>query len=165
MNRKLFTSIGLLLIGAFVFAAPCFAQGYRYPPCYSIRESKMRGCYLYSLTFEPNVFTWKGKEIKIKEAWFEQAHERFLIGSKKASHYNMCVNLSTGWDVLWETTGPSFAIEGNGGLGMMGSAVLYKPFDKIESDEFNLVLAEFRKTDGAIKIKVKATKPGSAKNK
>jgi len=159
--------IGLFLIELFVFAAPCSAQSYKYPPCYSVRESKMRGCYLYAIAFEPNPITWKGKEIRIKEAWLEQAHERLPIGSRKASHFNMCVNLSAGWDVLWDLTNraPFFVLEGKGnGLGMMGSVVLWETFDKIDADEFNVLLTDNWKFDGAIKIKVKTAKPGSANN-
>src|SRR4051812_36346749 len=99
MSRKLLLAVRLLLlIAVFGSPVPCSADSSRYSPCHSIRESKFRGYFLCAVSFEPNVFTWKGKEIKIKEAWLEQAHERLLIGTKPASHFNMCVNLSTGWD-------------------------------------------------------------------
>jgi hypothetical protein len=165
MNWKLLIPIGLILIAFVSFPTFSPAQSFKYPPCYTIRESKLRGCYLYGVTFEPNVIAWKGKEIKIKEAWFEQAHERLLIGSKRASHYNLCVTLSAGWDVLRDITAtpPFFVVEGTGkGFGMMGSAVLWERFDRIESEEFNVLLTDNWKFDGAIKIKLKATKPGSA---
>jgi hypothetical protein len=166
MSSKLLIPIGLLLIELFVFPPPCFAQSYKYPPCYSVRESKQRGCYLCAVSFEPNVIRWKGKEIKIKEAWLEQAHERLLIGSKKASHYNMCVNLSAGWDVLGTAESPFFVFEGKrGGFGMMGTVVLWETFDKIESEEFNVLLTDNWRFDGAIKIRVKVTKPGSTQKK
>ncbi len=168
MNGKLLIPIGLILIAIVSFPTPCPAQSFKYPPCYTSLESKLRGCYLCAVTFEPNVIAWKGKEIKIKDAWFEQAHERLLIGSKKASHYNLCVTLSAGWGVLWDITAtpPFFVLEGTGsGFGSMGTAVLWRCFDKIESEEFNVLLTDNWKFDGAVKIKVKATKPGSAQKK
>jgi hypothetical protein len=165
MQAKSVIPIALVLVAFAACPNPGLAQSDKYPPCYTIRESKLRGCYLYSVTFEPSVIVWKGKEIRIKEAWFEHAHERLLIGSRKASGYNLCVNLSTGWDVLWDLTGnpPWFALEGqNGrGFGAMGTCVLWETFDKIESKEFNVLLTNNWQFANAVKIKVRVKEAAS----
>jgi hypothetical protein len=44
----------------------------------------------------------------------------------------------------------------------MGGTVLWETFDKIESEEFNVFLTDNWDLDGAIKIKVKATKVASS---
>src|SRR5262245_22889819 len=113
MKRTMLLAMSVVVMALTTCPATCLAQSYRYPPCYSTFEAKLRGCYLYRVSCEPNVIVWKGKPIKIKEAWLEQAHERLLLGSKKASHYNLCITLATGWDVLWDITGnpPFFVLE------------------------------------------------------
>src|SRR5579883_2153801 len=71
----------------------------RYPPCYSIREAKFRGCFVRKVSFQPNVIAWDGKRIVVKEAWLERCLERghtwfSVLHSKPASGYNFCVTLS-----------------------------------------------------------------------
>jgi hypothetical protein len=158
----------MVVIELAVCPAICLAGSYKYPPCYSIFESKLRGWCLYRVSVEPEVIVWKGKQIKIKEAWLEQAHERVLLGWKKASHYNLCVNLATGWDVLWDITGnePFFVLEGQRqSFGMMGSAVLFTRLETIESTEFNVLLTDNWRFENATRIKLKIVKARSVERK
>lgn len=131
-------------------------------PCYSIQESKSRGCFVRAVSFSPRVMTWNGKQIAIKESWLEKCTERnrsvnpFAPKYNITSGYNLCFTLSEGWDVLWGTAdkSPFFILEGNGrSFGERVRVVLWETIDNIDVPEFHILCTDRWKGEKAIKIK------------
>jgi hypothetical protein len=138
-------------------------------PCYSIQEAKTRGCYVAAVSFSPSSFTWKGKEIVIKEAWLEKQTERnyslnpFAPKYRIVPGYNLCFTLSKGWDVVWGTAKNSqgepmrkayFVLEGNGrSFAERWSIVLWETLEKADSSELTILCTDNWQLEDAVTIK------------
>ena len=110
----------IALVAALICAPPLlFAGDNASYPCYTVRDSKRRGCFVCTVTFAPKEIKWKGQAIVIGEAWVERQTERagplrLLPVYRTLPGYCLCFNLSQGWDVLNDTDGPYFALENSG---------------------------------------------------
>src|SRR5262245_41520610 len=71
----------------------------QYPSsAYTIADSKEIGSFLYSVEFSPREFEWKGKILRFREAWIEEAvsQSHFLAWFpywKKLGYYRLCFTI------------------------------------------------------------------------
>src|SRR5262249_37291649 len=103
-----------------------------------------------------------------KEAWLERRRERnhswnpFAARYKTVSGYNLCFNLSTGWDVLWAPSlnAPFFVLEGeNCSAGSQGTVVLCVRLASIAPSVYTLYCTDNFKLERAVKITLTPDRP------
>ncbi|MSQ95535.1 MAG: hypothetical protein EXR98_13380 [Gemmataceae bacterium] len=159
MNRRIIVTLGLAVVALIAFSLVDASEGRRDGPCYTLRESKLRGCFVCSVTFAPSLINWNGKQIAIKEAWIEERFDRGPFGFKRKtlSGYHLCLNLSQGSDVehgfYFEARGVYF--------GQIGTVVEYARLETIDATEYTVLCRLGLETERSVRIKV--TPDGSIK--
>lgn len=172
MNRPLFMRklpvyvlIALLILAvvdvALSFFETALAKEAYEHPSYTISDSKARGAFLEPVTVTPSVINWRGQPIVFKEAWLE--HRTELVGIyviipcilrhyhyRKVSGYNVCFNLTDGWDLLWSEAGPYFAVNGKqGSFSMRGTVVIWARLDSLNQFPSKILLTDNWKLENA----------------
>ena len=118
--------------------------------CYSIRESKLRGCFVCTVTITPNIIQSNGKLVAIKEAWIEKQLEYGLFNTKlKAGRgYTLCITTQR------SDLSCSFSMEGRGhGFMHLGTVVAHDQIDKIDNAGYSVLLT----VDKEMPVKLRAT--------
>ncbi len=125
--------------------------------CYTIRESKSRGCFVCSVTFAQKEIKFKGKTIVIGEAWIEKKTERvgplhLLPVYKTIPGYWLCFNLSRGWEELDSIDG-FFWLENKGhSFAQIGTVVLCEGLKNLDQREFTVLLQDDKNDNIKTKI-------------
>lgn len=102
-------------------------------PCYSIRESKLRGAFVSTLKLEPPIIEANGRRIVVKEAWIEKRLARGpVLGlmSIPVSGYRVCLAFES------KSVQPdSLSMSGSKvSFTSLGFVIMYSSIEKLESD-------------------------------
>src|SRR5689334_13460215 len=121
----------IVLFLALVCAPGVHASDEKEWPCYSIRESKLRGAFVCMLDLD-RVIDMKDRRVFVKEAWIEKQLSRGpLLGmlSVPTSGYNICI-------VVEKDSGmPTWYLANKGAsFTAQGTVISYQRIDKIEPE-------------------------------
>lgn len=130
-------------------------------PSYSIGESKAKDCFLSELTFSPNAVDWNGTKIEFNEAWLEkrtQLDYRISLVPffweipiyKQQPGFNICFNLSSGYEVILSNDFVFFVIEDKGhSFAGRGTVLFWEEIDNLDWDSLVCKITNNWKFNGA----------------
>jgi hypothetical protein len=153
--------VSAVLVAIHVSLPPCLLAGdFAGYPCYSVRESKRRGCFVCPVSFTPNTINWQGKQIELGEAWLERRTERygpfalFLPLYKTVPGYNLCFTLTRGWEALDAAPRqPFFVLENKrSSFARIGTVVLYECLENLDRSEYTVLCVDNWKLDNPVTL-------------